>query len=795
MNLNGTVFECDTVCHYYIGPGVTHTQLTMSNAEGRRVDVFVATLDKDDPTYQPHVSPRVEIAADHPHQTEEISKTATRKSGGDRQYIAGINADFFQMVDHNLNYWGWPVNGTVIDGKIASESAYDSKLQAIAIGPDGMWIDNTGCFTYTISSADGAHSVNANHVNTANRNGNELYIYNDYMEGRVTTSADWDKDLVLRLAEDSQWAVNTPVKFVVAEDWKNGASAIPENGMVLTATKDYENEWLYSLKTGDEISLLIDKPLEKNGNIRPEITHFVSGDVHVLNGGKTEFSPEQWWYGSNDHIYPISLAGYSADQRKIVYATVARKPSVNSMGVTYPESADLMRYLGCDEALNFDGGGSATMYAAPMGVVSFILYEVERPVGNGMYFAMDTPVDNEVASIRFRDYAKELNFHGFFKPCILGYNKYGQLVDTDVTGYEIAPSDYYEVRDGGIVADKPGCYALSVSKNGMTASIAVNVSDSELSSPCSVIVIDSKHTAMPRVQSMLNGTLTDIPAGVFSWKSENPSVAEIDAETGLITAVSNGTTTVCGTRGEDKIEIPVSVENAAAPVVTLDKDFGDISWGATLDGLENLTVTPAGEGWIMTFNSTRLRGLCMTVAKDVRVYGLPVSAVFDVNTNGGKFSTVRMSFSDAEGKDYTIDAEDGYNDGGKITFDVAAALGSTESYLYPLTFKSMEICPLKNDDGSKDYRYDIAAFGFAYDYVETSVDNVAASQHYSTLPLTVSGNTVSTVPEATSLEIYAADGTLVSRSAGNTAESPAKHGIYIVRATMPGTVMSAKIRL
>ena len=198
------------------------------------------------------------------------------------------------------------------------------------------------------------------------------------------------RSLVLRLAEDSQWAVNKPVKFVVAEDWKNGASAIPENGMVLTATKDYENEWLYSLKTGDEISLLIDKPLEKNGNRRPEITHFVSGDVHVLNGGKTEFSPEQWWYGSNDHIYPISLAGYSADQRKIVYATVARKPSVNSMGVTYPESADLMRYLGCDEALNFDGGGSATMYAAPMGVVSFILYEVERPVGNGMYFAMDT---------------------------------------------------------------------------------------------------------------------------------------------------------------------------------------------------------------------------------------------------------------------------------------------------------------------------------------------------------------------------------------------------------------------
>ena len=50
--------------------------------------------------------------------------------------------------------------------------------------------------------------------------------------------------------------------------------------------------------------------------------------------------------------------------------------------MTLAELADFMLKLGCEEALNFDGGGSSTMYVAGQGVVNSPSDGVERTVGN-----------------------------------------------------------------------------------------------------------------------------------------------------------------------------------------------------------------------------------------------------------------------------------------------------------------------------------------------------------------------------------------------------------------------------
>ena len=59
-------------------------------------------------------------------------------------------------------------------------------------------------------------------------------------------------------------------------------------------------------------------------------------------------------------------------------------------GLTLPELERVMRWLGCTEAINLDGGGSSTMYIKDKGVVNYPSdnnrhdHEGQRPVSNAI---------------------------------------------------------------------------------------------------------------------------------------------------------------------------------------------------------------------------------------------------------------------------------------------------------------------------------------------------------------------------------------------------------------------------
>ncbi len=78
---------------------------------------------------------------------------------------------------------------------------------------------------------------------------------------------------------------------------------------------------------------------------------------------------------------PRTAVGLTKDKRKLVLAVVDGRQSI-SVGMTCAELADLMKGLGCDTALNFDGGGSSAMYLAGAGVVNSPSDGSERVVGN-----------------------------------------------------------------------------------------------------------------------------------------------------------------------------------------------------------------------------------------------------------------------------------------------------------------------------------------------------------------------------------------------------------------------------
>jgi exopolysaccharide biosynthesis protein len=59
---------------------------------------------------------------------------------------------------------------------------------------------------------------------------------------------------------------------------------------------------------------------------------------------------------------PRTAVGYNADKTKLVMLVVDGRNSGYTNGCNGKVLGDIMKNLGCSDALNFDGGGSSTMY-------------------------------------------------------------------------------------------------------------------------------------------------------------------------------------------------------------------------------------------------------------------------------------------------------------------------------------------------------------------------------------------------------------------------------------------------
>lgn len=86
------------------------------------------------------------------------------------------------------------------------------------------------------------------------------------------------------------------------------------------------------------------------------------GPVLLKNGQINVTSAEEGFGGSHLVRHPRTAIGYRDAHTLVMMVVDGRQNS--SAGVTLPELAQLMQQVGCQEALNLDGGGSSAMIAA-----------------------------------------------------------------------------------------------------------------------------------------------------------------------------------------------------------------------------------------------------------------------------------------------------------------------------------------------------------------------------------------------------------------------------------------------
>jgi hypothetical protein len=195
-------------------------------------------------------------------------------------------------------------------------------------------------------------------------------LYTPAMRNSTHTSG--GIELVLEQDGSGPWLPIRPgyvysAQVVAVRD--KGDSAVLSSNLVLSLGPNFAKRPGYA-SVGARIKVSVDTiPSLRGVNIA------VGGGPALLNAGKmTSFR-------SSAVRHPRSAIGWSRDA--IYFVQVDGRQRDLSVGMTLQELAERMQKIGCEEALNLDGGGSSTIWMMGQ-VVNSPCEGAERPMGNAI---------------------------------------------------------------------------------------------------------------------------------------------------------------------------------------------------------------------------------------------------------------------------------------------------------------------------------------------------------------------------------------------------------------------------
>lgn len=450
--LNNKKYQVDTLFHAQIGPGTTMTSLKLEGPVKFRI--FYTTTDLKNK----NVDVRAIKHTDRLAGVSTISEAMKSHSNDHRRYFAGINADFFSKSS--------PCGITVVDNEVYG-STQSSGWYLFGMNANRIPMIGTGELAITVTSASGKNF--SCHKLNRPRTANDLVVYTPRFGGSTGTDADGTEVLIKPIDNNNNLTPGTQVtmKIVSAPVVGTGNAAIPSGSYILSGN-GLAATFLNDLKTGDEVKMRC--AIRFNGITGGKVVQALGGCPAILSDGKVLDTDKVL-----DHLssaQPRTAVGFNAARDTLVML-VADGRSAISVGPISKVLAGMMKCAGCSEALNFDGGGSTELYTDKFGIVNVPSDGGERKVTDGLYLSTDTPQDNVVASIGFKDYAKKLAIGEIYRPVIYGYNQYGVLIDTDLKDVRLSTPDGVTFSSA-----EAGCYPLTASYGNISVSIAVTVDGS-----------------------------------------------------------------------------------------------------------------------------------------------------------------------------------------------------------------------------------------------------------------------------------------------------------------------------
>ena len=293
--------------------------------------------------------------------------------------LAGVNGDFYQR---DRAYAGDPRGLQIIDGEIISAP----------MGGAALWMDADGAphaanvqSRFTVTWPNGA--TNAFGLNEE-RSADAMVIYTPAAGGSTHTSSN-GLELILERA-DSTWLplrAGEAYSARVREVNPRGNTPLTNGVLVLSAGPKLLAK-LPAIQTGAVLKI----STATSPDVRGARTA-ISGGPLLLREGKrlkiesaTGADPTGYSVRSMFEQHPRSAIGWNETHIYLVGVDGRQKSSV---GMTLKELASYMLELGCTDAMNLDGGGSATFWCNGR-VVNNPCDKREREIANALVVTRKT---------------------------------------------------------------------------------------------------------------------------------------------------------------------------------------------------------------------------------------------------------------------------------------------------------------------------------------------------------------------------------------------------------------------
>jgi Phosphodiester glycosidase len=265
--------------------------------------------------------------------------------------VAAINGDFYLR---EKAYAGAPRDLQVVNGELLSGPSGGASFWIDALGePHAEKVDSR----FQIIWPDG--TATAFGLNGERRaDGVELYTP---AIGRSTHTVGGCELIVGRVGE-SRWLplrIGQTYTARVQEVRQGGDTALASNIMVVSLGPKGLRQHLSLVQTGAVLRISTASAPALHG-IRTAIS---GGPVLILNGEQERINKaysESYSVSSMFERHPRSAVGWNG--RYLFLVEVDGRQKKLSVGMTLDELSRFLTKLGCDDAMNFDGGGSATLW-------------------------------------------------------------------------------------------------------------------------------------------------------------------------------------------------------------------------------------------------------------------------------------------------------------------------------------------------------------------------------------------------------------------------------------------------
>jgi len=293
--------------------------------------------------------------------------------------LAGVNGDFYER-DFS-RYAGDPRGLQIVDGELVSGPASAS-------GYCAFWIDAEGNpRTADVGSRFKATLPDGKTFRfglNEDRGSAEVVLYTPTL-GRVTKTVG-GKELILENSGQGEWLplrIGETYSARVREVRDNGNTPLTKDILVLSFGPRLATN-LTALLPGAIVSL----STATEPDLRGARTAIGGGSIITRGGKAAKIERPKPTPGLNSYTinsmferHPRAAVGWS--QTHIYLVEVDGRQRGLSVGMTLAELGAYMAKIGCEEAINLDGGGSATFWYRGR-VVNSPCDGSERPVANGL---------------------------------------------------------------------------------------------------------------------------------------------------------------------------------------------------------------------------------------------------------------------------------------------------------------------------------------------------------------------------------------------------------------------------